>query len=174
MEMISKADTAIILGAALWRDKPSPALQERLDGVLALYKAGLVKTMILSGGYGGLASTISEAEGMQQYLIERGVPKENLFLDDQAVNTFQNLKYSKTIMAENKLNSAIIISHDFHLARALDIANYLEYEQVAGYAVKSKVLHPVYHQAREIVSVTKWKLEWLLLKVGLLSPHAIK
>ena len=171
---IEHADAGIILGAALWRDQPSPALRERLIKAVELYEAGKVDYLVLSGGTGGLLSTISEAEGMRNFLVEKGVPEDKLLLESESVNTFQNIRFSQNVMQEHNINSSIIITHDYHLPRAIEMASYLKLESVQGAAVHSKVLNPVYNQAREILSLSKWKLEWLLLKIGILSPDSIK
>jgi len=171
---LAQADAGIVLGAALWRDQPSPALRERLQIAVELYNEGKVDYLVLSGGTGGLLSTISEAEGMRNFLIDKGIPKDKLLLENQSVNTFQNILFSHQLMQKHQLNSSIIITHDYHLPRAMEMANYLKYESPQGAAVHSKVLNPVYNQAREILALTKWKLEWLLLQVKILSPESIK
>ncbi|MGI2293239.1 YdcF family protein [Paenibacillus sp. GXUN7292] len=168
------ADAGIILGAALWRDQPSPALRERLVKAVELYEAGKVNYLVLSGGTGGLLSTISEAEGMRNFLIDKGIPEDKLLLESKSVNTFQNVRFSQTVMQEHGIKSSIIITHDYHLPRAMEIASYLKLESVQGASVHSKVLNPVYNQAREILALTKWNLEWLLLNTGILSPESIK
>ena len=171
---LAHADAGIVLGAALWRDQPSPALRERLQMAVELYNSGKVDYLILSGGTGGLLSTISEAEGMRNFLVDKGIPEEKLLLENKSVNTFQNILFSHQKMQEHQLNSSIIITHDYHVPRALEMAKYLNYESPQGTGVHSKVLSPVYNQAREILSLTKWKLEWLLLQVNILSPDSIK
>src|SRR5690242_8616129 len=45
-------DAAVVLGASLWHNKPSPALRERLNRALDLYRKGNIDTFILSGGLG--------------------------------------------------------------------------------------------------------------------------
>jgi vancomycin permeability regulator SanA len=62
---------AIILGAALWDGKPSPALTERLNMGLHLYKEHKVDHLILSGGLEKW-NGISEAEAMKRYLTTHG------------------------------------------------------------------------------------------------------
>ena len=171
---LAHADAGIVLGAALWRDQPSPALRERLQMAVELFNNGKVDYLILSGGTGGLLSTISEAEGMRNFLLDKGIPEDKLLLESLSVNTFQNILFSQKVMQEHQLNSSIIITHDYHLPRAIEMANYLKYESPQGAAVHSKVLSPVYNQAREILSLTKWKLEWALLQMKILSPELIK
>ncbi|MGJ5635024.1 YdcF family protein, partial [Nostoc sp. CALU 1950] len=44
-----KADAAIVLGAAVWGEEPSPVFRERINHAINLYKNGSVKTIIFTG-----------------------------------------------------------------------------------------------------------------------------
>lgn len=149
------ADTAIVLGAALWNNRPSPALRERLEGAVHLYEEGVVDNIIVSGGLGS-GSELTEAEGMFQYLSSRGIPEEVIFLEEQATDTWQNLSYSQQIMEDNEWSHAIVVTHDFHGARALDMAAVLSMEEAQLWAVESSVLNKIYHRARETLAYAKW------------------
>ena len=76
----SSRDAALVLGAALWDNQPSPALRERLQMALYLYNKGQVQWIICSGGIGD--DGISEAEGMKRYLVDQGVPPKDLLLEE--------------------------------------------------------------------------------------------
>ncbi|RJX37758.1 YdcF family protein [Paenibacillus pinisoli] len=167
------ADAGIVLGAALWNDRPSPALRERLEYARTLLENGTVKTLILSGGHGGRASTLSEAEGMRNYLVEKGVPADKLLLEMDSTSTYQNLVFSSMLAEEKGLSTYLVITHDYHAARAGEIAEYagLDLAGVAG--VKSRVLNEFYNDSREVLAFTKWKLDWLLLVSGLRSPESM-
>lgn len=164
---LNKADAGIVLGAALWNDVPSPALKERLDFAFQLYKAGTVDKLILSGGLDGNGSTLTEAEGMRNYLMAKGISADKLLLENKATSTYENLGYSKKIAEENNLNTLIVITHDYHAARSKEIAKTLDFKQFQVAATKSKVLNPVYNESREVLAFTKWKVDWLLLTIGI-------
>lgn len=149
------ADTAIVLGAALWNNRPSPALRERLEGAYALFEAGVVDHIIVSGGMGSGAD-ITEAEGMMEYLVARGVPQDKIYLEEVSTNTWENLYFSRQILEANEWNSAIVVTHDFHGARALDMAHVLSMEEVQLLPVKSSVLNKVWHRSRETLAYGKW------------------
>lgn len=166
-------DAGIVLGAALWNNKPSPALRERLELALRLYEAGTVERLILSGGHGGLLSTLSEAEGMRNYLVEAGVPEDKLILEPEAANTYQNIAYSKALGEAAGLTDFLIITHDYHAPRAREIAVFAGLEEAKVAAISSKVLNPYYNDTREVLAYTKWKLEWILLKLGILSRDSL-
>lgn len=151
-----KADVAIVLGAAVWDEAPSPGLKERLNEALLLYKEQYVPFLIVSGGLGD-GKEVDEATVMKKYLVENGVPEERIILENQARSTFQNLEFSKELMEKHSLQTALVVSHDYHLARALDMAHALH---ITAYpvGVKSAVLVEPYHKAREVLAYTKWKL----------------
>ncbi|WP_442604029.1 YdcF family protein [Paenibacillus sp. KN14-4R] len=156
------ADVGIVLGAALWKDVPSPGLAERLDHAADLYTKGVFSQIIVSGGMdaGGM---ITEAEGMKRYLINKQVPESNISLEDRSTSTYENLLFSKQIMNEHNWQSAVIVTHHYHGARALDIANFLGLPNTYLSTTDSKVLYMPWHQARETLAFTKWKLEsWFL------------
>lgn len=166
---ISKADAAIVLGAALWNDKPSPALKERLDYAYELYKQGKVDKLILTGGLDGNGSELTEAEGMKEYLAALGVPRDKLLLELKARSTYENLLFSKPIAEAYNLDSLLIVTHDYHASRANDIAGYLGYEQYEMAAFPTEVLSPLKNESREVLAYTKWKLDKLLLRTGLME-----
>ncbi|MBH5317796.1 YdcF family protein [Paenibacillus sp. GSMTC-2017] len=166
-----KADAGIVLGAALWGDTPSPALKERLDFAIVLLENGTVKSLILTGGVGGRSSTLSEAEGMRNYLLLKGVAEDKLLLEKKASSTYQNIVFSRNIGESKGIKSYLIITHDYHAARANEIATFagLETKGVAG--VQSRVLNEFYNDTREVLAFTKWKLDWLTFTLGLRSPE---
>lgn len=172
-KQLPKADAAIVLGAALWNDKPSPALKERLDYALMLYKQGNFERFILSGGLDHNGSTLTEAQGMRAYLMSKGVPKDKLIVENHAKSTYENLLYSHTIVRKLNVESILIVTHDFHAARAEEIARFLKYEKVETAAFSTKVMPQVTNESREVLAFTKWRLDSFLLKFGVRSPDAL-
>lgn len=163
---IPKSDAAIVLGAALWSDKPSPGLKERLDRAYLLYKEGKADKLILTGGYDHNGSTLTEAEGMRNYLLSLGVPKEKLLLEKQATSTYENMLFSKAIIEREKLQSILIVTHDYHASRSKEIARYVGINNATMVPFHSKVLKPVYNQSREVLAYTKWKVDAVLMHFG--------
>jgi uncharacterized SAM-binding protein YcdF (DUF218 family) len=161
-----RADAGIVLGASLWNDKPSPALQERLDHALVLYRAGMFSRIIVTGGLDSGGATITEAEGMRNYLLEQGVPAYAVFMDPESRSTYENLKFAQNIMETEGWRSAVIVTHSFHGARAADIAKTLGYEPVQVSVTKSKVMNMAYYETREILAFIKWQFTKLWLTFG--------
>lgn len=153
------SDVGVVLGASLWGDEPSPALRERLDYALELYNKGLFAYMIVSGGYDNLTSKLSEAQGMKNYLVSKGISESVIIEENAATSTYENLLFSQQIMKEKQLDHAIVITHHYHGARARDIAKFLSYQEPDIATTGSKVLFMPWHRARESLAFTKWELQ---------------
>jgi uncharacterized SAM-binding protein YcdF (DUF218 family) len=151
-----KADVAIVLGAAVWGEQPSPGLRERLNQALTLYRRGYAPYLLVTGGLGE-GKKVDEATVMKRYLVEQGVPEERILLENQAHDTYENLQFSKQLMEQHDLRTALIVSHGYHLARALEMAQSLD---MTAYpvGVDSHVLLIPYHKTREVLAYTKWHL----------------
>jgi uncharacterized SAM-binding protein YcdF (DUF218 family) len=162
-EVVEQTEVGIVLGAALWNNAPSPALKERLNRAISLYEEGLIKHIIVTGGMDYNGSTWSEAEGMQHYLVEQGIPNTAIKMEMLARSTYENLLFSQDIMEREQWVSAVIITHDYHAARARDTALFLNYKEPVMSSMDSKVMYMPYHKGRETLAYTKWTLDKLIL-----------
>lgn len=147
-------DAAIVLGASLWHNKPSPALRERLNTALQLYRSGKVNYIILAGGLGNDEQQ-SEAQAMKTYLLGHGVPAEKMILEDKSRNTKENLRNTKTLLNKKPIHSLYLVTHDYHLYRALIYAQQADLD-VSPAPAHSTVLFGPYHKLRECAAL--WKL----------------
>lgn len=160
-------DVGIILGAAMWGDVPSPGLRERLEQGLRLYHEGKFEHFIVTGGLDRPGMRFTEAQGMSRYLMEHGVPEGAIVLENEATDTWENLLFSQQIMEKQGWTSAVIITHTYHGMRSQEIAKYLQYDEPKLGLVESKVLQMSVHKTREALAFTKWKLNEILMNLGL-------
>ena len=99
-------DYIIILGCAICSDgTPTPLLRGRIDRAIAFEseqfsKSGKHAFFVPSGGQGS-DEVISEAESMKRYLMEQGIPEEQILPEDKSVNTLQNMEFSKTVIEKH-------------------------------------------------------------------------
>ena len=114
-------DAAIVLGAATSDGEVSPVYRERIHHGIWLYKNGYVDCLIMTGGVGNGNKT-SDAYVAKQYAISKGIPEEAIFIEEKSTITEENLKNAKAIMAENSLDTAIIVSDPLHMKRAMTMA----------------------------------------------------
>ena len=115
------ADAIIVLGASVIDDKPSPVFEERIKHSINLYKKGLAKKIIFTGGFGN-GKRYSESSVGASMAIHQGVPVQDTLIEESSRTTQQNLYYAHRIMQENNLNSAIIVSDPLHMKRAIMMA----------------------------------------------------
>lgn len=118
-------DYAIILGAKVNGETPSLSLRYRLESAAEYAKQYPNVKFVLSGGQ-GKDEGISEAEAMYRYLIEQGVAKERLLLEDQSTSTYENLEFSQRMIPT--VAGVTIVSSDYHLARAKFLAKRLGWD----------------------------------------------
>ncbi|MBC1320796.1 YdcF family protein [Listeria welshimeri] len=117
-------DFLIVLGSGLIDgDRVPPLLASRLNRTIKFHekqylKKGKRATFIVSGGQGA-NETISEAEAMRAYLIEKGIDENFIIMEDKSVNTLQNMKFSKEKMdAIMPTYNSLFATNNFHLFRA--------------------------------------------------------
>ncbi|WIY63697.1 YdcF family protein [Bacillus arachidis] len=115
-------DFIIVLGSGLINDKVPPLLASRINKAIDFYwKQAAVTTpptIIFSGGQGP-DENLPEAEAMQKYAVEKGIPIEHTIQENRSVNTYQNMLFSKQIMDSLKDKyKSIFTTNNFHLFRA--------------------------------------------------------
>ena len=117
-----KADAALVLGAAVLGDMPSPVLAERLRHAQKLYEAGTVKRIVVTGGRSP-EDELSEAVASRNWLTARGVPTDAIVLEDKSGTTLENFQFAKPILDASGIASVLIVSDPLHMRRAMLIAD---------------------------------------------------
>ena len=147
------ADYVIILGAQWKSQGPSEVLRRRLDSAAKYLEQNPDTIVIVSGGQGS-NEPVSEAAGMRQYLVDLGVSEERILVEDQSANTMENLVFSGNLL--NKQNDrVVIVTNNFHMFRALQIARKQGYAKVEGLAASSVVGFLPNNLLREFLGVLK-------------------
>jgi uncharacterized SAM-binding protein YcdF (DUF218 family) len=116
-----KADAAIVLGAAVWKDEPSPVFRERINHAINLYKNGSVKTIIFTGGVGE-SNEPAEAIVGKNYAIAQQVKAADILIETQSRTTHQNLKNALEVANAHQLTKFLIVSDPLHMKRAVLMA----------------------------------------------------
>jgi SanA protein len=112
---------AIVFGAGIWRDgTPTPVLQDRVQTAANLYFAGKVEKLLMSGD--NRYVDYNEPESMRQYALSLGVPDEAIVLDYAGRRTYDTCYRARHIF---QVDSAILVTQNFHLPRALYLCNML-------------------------------------------------
>ena len=107
-------DCIIVLGCGVWGETPTPLLSDRLDTALALYKAGAAPKILMSGDHG--RTNYNEVSALRKYVLERGVPSEDIFMDRAGFSTYETMVRAADVFGVKK---AVIVTQKYHLYRAL-------------------------------------------------------
>ena len=114
-------DCIIVLGAGLKADgTPNHMLRDRLDLALRLYKNGVCKKLLLTGDHG--REHYDEVGAMKNYVLQRGVDPEHIYLDHAGFSTYDSMYRAKEIFVVKK---AIVVTQKYHLYRAVYIGDAL-------------------------------------------------
>jgi len=120
------APVGMVFGAGLAPGgEPSPLLAERLETALALYRAGKVKRLLLTGNAG---AHHDEIRAMRHYLVAAGVPEAALVGDVEGTSTFDSCWRARSLFG---VTDALLVTQRFHLPRALFLAAHASLD-VAG------------------------------------------
>ncbi|MCZ8520076.1 MULTISPECIES: YdcF family protein [Paenibacillus] len=111
-------DAAVVLGAAVWGSEPSPVLRERISHGLALYRGGLVRKLIFTGGRGEGAE-VAESEAAKRYAIDHGVPPEDILIETTSRITEENLKHAYELGKSAGIGSYTLVSDPLHMKRSM-------------------------------------------------------
>ncbi len=128
MNNISKSQVAIVFGAKVTDGKMSPMFEDRVVSALDLYRLKKVEKILVSGDHG--RKDYDEVNVAKDYLISSGVDSDDIFTDYAGFDTYDTLYRAKEIFG---VESAILVTQQYHLYRAIYIANNLDM-QFAGYA----------------------------------------
>lgn len=113
-------DVILVLGAQVKEDgTPSVALMRRLTAALESYREQ--PHLIIVCGAQGANEPRAEGDVMRDWLIAQGVSPEDVVAETASFNTRENLAYAKAIMDHRGLTQALVVTSDYHVARALEL-----------------------------------------------------
>lgn len=116
-----KSDVVIILGAETDDDGVSPVYAERINHGIWLYENNYADYIIVTGGK-AKGAEFSDAYYAKQYILNKGVLEDVVFVEEKSKITQENLKYAKEIMKENEWDTCLIVSDPLHMKRAMLMA----------------------------------------------------
>lgn len=141
----------LVLGCAVWADnQPSPMLKDRLDTAIELYRKGAAPKLLLSGD--NSIPEYSEPDCMYKYVLDKGVPDEDIFLDFAGFSTYDSVYRAKEVFCADRM---IIVTQKYHIFRALKIAKALGIEAKGASADQRGYAGRYYREAREVLARDK-------------------
>ena len=148
---LADVDCILVLGC-LVKDNgvPSDMLHDRLRRGVELYDMGAAPKMLMSGDHG--RTNYDEVAAMKQFAIDAGVPSSDVFMDHAGFSTYESLYRAKEIFEADKV---VIVTQEYHLYRALHIANQLGIEAYGVNSDPRQYVGATYREIREILARNK-------------------
>lgn len=116
-QSVSPRSVAIVPGAAVFNDRPSAPLRDRLSCSLDLYRGKKVRAILVSGDHG--QAHYNEVSVMKAWLAQRGVPAKDILVDHAGFRTLDTMLRAKRVFS---VDDAVICTQGFHLPRAVFLA----------------------------------------------------
>lgn len=119
--------TLVVLGCQVNGTNPSKMLRLRLETAYQYLTENPEVKCIVSGGKGS-NEQISEAQCMYNWLVDKGISSNRIYMEDKSTNTRENIEFSEEIIKKEGLNENLAIVTDwYHEFRAAIISNKLGY-----------------------------------------------
>ena len=145
------ADCILVLGAGVSANGiPSPMLEDRLIQGIELYNMESSEKLLMSGDHS--SKDYDEVNTMKDYAVESGVVSENIFMDHAGFSTYESMYRARDIF---KVKKAIIVTQEYHLHRALYIANSLGIDAYGVAADPRQYVGQNLRELREILARVK-------------------
>lgn len=150
-------DAVIVLGAAVHGKTPSLTLKRRLDTAVEYHEQNPDAVIVVSGGQGA-QEDITEAETMENYLLEHGVAADKIIKEESATSTYENFTFSKEILTEHFGDdyTAAFITNEYHTLRAGLCAKRAGIENITHAHSNTNLSYLVSGVLRECLAVVKY------------------
>ena len=148
---LTDIDCILVLGCYVHvSGRPSDMLADRLRRGIELYQSGAAPKLLMSGDHG--QKDYNEVKAMKLEAMEEGIPSEDIFMDHAGFSTYESIFRARDVFAADKI---IIVTQEYHLYRALHIANSLGVEAYGVAADYHTYVGQAYREMREILARNK-------------------
>jgi uncharacterized SAM-binding protein YcdF (DUF218 family) len=156
-QRLRPAAVIIILGHPANGDgSPSPAMREQVALAVALYRAGLARTLLFTGG--AVYNEYVESQVMADLALQQGVPAADIMTETRSRDTVENARYCRQIMRARGWRDAIVVTTPYHVRRASRVFRVAGIPHQMAYATRSYELASWHSRCRA--------LRWDLLGLG--------
>lgn len=165
--VVPDAPVALVFGAGIARDgRLSPMLQDRMKAAIALYQAGVVRKLLVSGD--NRFVDYDEPGRMYDFALARGVPAGDVVRDFAGRRTYDTCYRAGAIFGVER---AILVTQRFHLARAIFTCRALGID-AAGFAADDLPYTTRYNRLREMpATLFAWWDVTVVRPLPVLGPH---
>jgi uncharacterized SAM-binding protein YcdF (DUF218 family) len=118
---VQPADAVVILGSPIGKGgRLSPIAEERAAAGVEIWRRNLAPVICITGGrsIGARSDTISESEGIADWIRRMGVPEGSLRVDHSATDTRENALRSAELLLGEGRKRVWLVTQPFHLRRA--------------------------------------------------------
>lgn len=144
-------DCILVLGCFVKDDgQPSDMLLDRLTRGVELYDLGAAPKLLMSGDHG--RKEYDEVAAMKQFAIDAGISSEDVFMDHAGFSTYESIYRAKEIFQADKI---LIVTQEYHLYRALYIANQLGVEAYGVFSDYHTYVGQFMRDFREVLARVK-------------------
>lgn len=146
-------DYIIVLGAQMKERGPSVVLQFRLDAAYDYLIANENTLCVVSGGQGP-NEPCTEAQGMYDYLVEKGISPERILMEDKSTDTSENIAFSAEVIGGTDKDVGIV-TNNFHVFRGMMLARHAGFENACGISARSNIYFQPNNLVREFFGIMK-------------------
>lgn len=143
---VEDVDCILVLGCLVKQGGiPSDMLHDRLRRGVELYNMAAASKLLMSGDHG--TDGYDEVDAMKQFAVDEGIPSSDVFMDHAGFSTYESVYRAKEVFGAKKI---IIVTQEYHLYRAIYIAEQLGLE---AYGVSSDYRNYLNQSSRDLREV---------------------
>ncbi len=151
LALMNDIDAVLVLGCGINPDNtPSARLDERLKKGREVLDKNKEMKLIVSGDDSG--ESYNEVAVMKRVSLENGVDEKRIICDSFGFSTYESIYNAKEVFGCKKI---IIVTQDYHLSRALYIAEKLGVEAYGADAVLPQNPKRIVWLSREVLARNK-------------------
>ena len=160
IDEVRPADVGLVLGTSmqLRGGAPNPFFTGRIAAAAALYKAGKVRHLLLSGNR---TAPYDEPTAMRAALVAQGVPESATQLDYAGFRTLDSFARAKQVF---RVSRVTIVTDDFHAPRAVLLARHFGIDAQAYCSARLPLRSSKKTRLREIAARGKALLDLYVLR----------
>ena len=148
---LTDIDCILVLGCYVHDSgRPSDMLADRLRRGIELYRSDAAPKLLMSGDHG--QKDYNEVKAMKLEAMKEGIPSADIFMDHAGFSTYESIFRARDVFAADKI---IIVTQEYHLYRALHVANALGVEAYGVAADYHTYVGQAYRELREILARNK-------------------
>lgn len=116
---MKKYDAILLLGYGLdENDQATQELRLRVKAAAKAYREGYSDIIVACGGTTE-GHHISEAEVMKRLLLEEGISRDAILLENKSQVTIENMRFAANVLGGAKGKRVLVVTSDYHVRRSV-------------------------------------------------------